>query len=112
MADDVAAQRFGGGAKRLLLARVREAAGGLELSADGRFSYGLSYGALDETAEADLLLHVVDGSDADPFGQIQAVREVLSGIGAHYPHDWWLENALVLGFIVWLVVRAGMGGVA
>lgn len=27
---------------------------------------------------------------------------VLSGIGAHYPHDWWLENALVLGFIAFL----------
>lgn len=37
---------------------------------------------LEESTRADLLLHVVDGSDADPFGQIQAVREVLSGIGA------------------------------
>ena len=37
---------------------------------------------LEESTQADLLLHVVDGSDADPFGQIQAVREVLSGIGA------------------------------
>jgi hypothetical protein len=30
---------------------VREAAGGIELLADGRFRYGFSYGALDETAE-------------------------------------------------------------
>ena len=37
---------------------------------------------LEESTQADLLLHVVDGSDADPFGQIAAVREVLSGIGA------------------------------
>jgi putative membrane protein len=29
---------------------------------------------------------------------------VRSGIGAHYPHDWLLENALVLGFAVPLLV--------
>lgn len=33
-------------------------------------------------AEADLLIHVVDGSDPDPKGQIAAVREVLLEIGA------------------------------
>lgn len=37
---------------------------------------------LEETGDADLLLHVVDGSDADPLGQIQAVRTVLNDIGA------------------------------
>jgi GTP-binding protein HflX len=37
---------------------------------------------LEEAAEADLLLHVVDASDADPDGQIAAVREVLREIGA------------------------------
>ncbi len=37
---------------------------------------------LEESAEADLLLHVVDASDADPAGQIGAVRTVLSEIGA------------------------------
>ena len=37
---------------------------------------------LEESVEADLLLHVVDGSDPDPFGQVAAVREVLSDIGA------------------------------
>jgi GTP-binding protein HflX len=37
---------------------------------------------LAEVAEADLLLHVVDGSDPDPAGQIAAVREVLMEIGA------------------------------
>ena len=33
------------------LTGMREAAGGLELTTDGRFRYGLSYGALDEQAE-------------------------------------------------------------
>jgi GTPase len=37
---------------------------------------------LEESAGADLLLHVVDGSDPDPFGQIGAVRKVLAEIGA------------------------------
>jgi GTPase len=37
---------------------------------------------LEEVAEADLVLHVVDGSDADPLSQISAVREVLAEIGA------------------------------
>ena len=33
---------------------------------------------LEEVTEADLILHVVDGSDADPRAQIAAVREVLA----------------------------------
>jgi GTP-binding protein HflX len=37
---------------------------------------------LEEVAEADLILHVVDGSDADPYAQLAAVREVLGQIGA------------------------------
>src|SRR6201999_2370160 len=37
---------------------------------------------LEETAEADLILHVVDGADPEPEAQIAAVREVLSEIGA------------------------------
>ncbi len=37
---------------------------------------------LEESVEADLLIHVVDGSDPDPFGQVAAVREVLADIGA------------------------------
>ncbi len=37
---------------------------------------------LEESVAADLLLHIVDGSDADPFGQIAAVRTVLGDIGA------------------------------
>ena len=37
---------------------------------------------LEEVADADLILHVVDGSDADPRSQLAAVREVLSEVGA------------------------------
>jgi GTPase len=37
---------------------------------------------LEESAQADLLVHVVDGSDPDPVGQINAVRAVLADIGA------------------------------
>ena len=37
---------------------------------------------LEESASADLLLHIVDGSDPDPTGQISAVRAVLADIGA------------------------------
>jgi GTP-binding protein HflX len=37
---------------------------------------------LEESVIADLLLHVVDGSDPDPFGQVAAVRQVLDDIGA------------------------------
>ncbi len=41
---------------------------------------------LEETAEADLIVHVVDGSDAEPEAQIAAVRIVLAEIGAgHVP---------------------------
>ena len=38
---------------------------------------------LELTAEADLLVHVVDASDAMPDEQIKAVREVLVEIGEH-----------------------------
>jgi GTP-binding protein HflX len=37
---------------------------------------------LEEVAQADVILHVVDGSDADPYAQLAAVREVLAEIGA------------------------------
>lgn len=37
---------------------------------------------LEEVHQADLLIHVVDGSDSDPLGQIAAVREVLAEIDA------------------------------
>src|SRR4051812_5790655 len=37
---------------------------------------------LEEVAAADLLIHVVDGSDPDPLGQIEAVHIVLAEIDA------------------------------
>ncbi|GAA4682508.1 GTPase HflX [Nocardioides nanhaiensis] len=37
---------------------------------------------LEEVADSDLVLHVVDGSHPDPEGQIHAVREVFAEIGA------------------------------
>ena len=37
---------------------------------------------LEEVADADLIVHVVDGSHADPEGQLAAVREVFAEIGA------------------------------
>jgi GTP-binding protein HflX len=37
---------------------------------------------LEEVADSDLVVHVVDGSHADPEGQIAAVREVFAEIGA------------------------------
>jgi GTP-binding protein HflX len=37
---------------------------------------------LEEVADADLILHVVDGSHPDPAGQLSAVREVFAEIGA------------------------------
>jgi GTP-binding protein HflX len=37
---------------------------------------------LEEVAEADLVVHVVDGAHPDPEGQVRAVREVLMEVGA------------------------------
>lgn len=37
---------------------------------------------LEEVSDADLIVHVVDGSDPDPEGQIKAVREVFAQIDA------------------------------
>ena len=37
---------------------------------------------LEEVAAADLILHVVDGSDADPEAQLATVREVVGEVGA------------------------------
>jgi len=35
---------------------------------------------LEEVVDADLLVHVVDGADVDPLGQINAVREVVNEV--------------------------------
>jgi GTPase len=37
---------------------------------------------LEESAQSDLLLHIVDAADPDPIGQMAAVRTVLAEIGA------------------------------
>jgi GTP-binding protein HflX len=37
---------------------------------------------LEEVADADLVVHVVDGAHPDPHGQVNAVREVLMEVGA------------------------------
>jgi GTPase len=37
---------------------------------------------LEEVGDADLILHIVDGSDADPEAQLLAVREVLAEVDA------------------------------
>ncbi len=42
---------------------------------------------LEEVVDADVLLHVVDGSDANPIAQINAVREVVSDVIADHQGD-------------------------
>ncbi|OBG67364.1 GTPase HflX [Mycobacterium sp. E3339] len=42
---------------------------------------------LEEVVDADLLVHVVDGSDANPLAQINAVREVISDVIADHHGD-------------------------
>ncbi|MGH3757947.1 GTPase HflX [Actinophytocola sp.] len=49
---------------------------------------------LDEVADADLILHVVDGSDPNPEWQVEAVREVLGEIADR--RDQGLPTELVV----------------
>ncbi|MGH3541342.1 MAG: GTPase HflX [Mycobacterium sp.] len=42
---------------------------------------------LEEVVDADLLVHVVDGSDVNPLAQISAVRQVISEVFADYRAD-------------------------
>ncbi len=42
---------------------------------------------LEEVVDADVLLHVVDGSDTNPIAQINAVREVVSEVIADHEGD-------------------------
>lgn len=42
---------------------------------------------LEEVVDADLLVHVVDGSDVNPLAQINAVRQVISEVVADYRTD-------------------------
>jgi GTP-binding protein HflX len=47
---------------------------------------------LEEVADADVVLHVVDGSHPDPEGQLAAVREVLADVGAAKVHELVVVN--------------------
>ena len=42
---------------------------------------------LEEVVDADLLVHIVDGSDVNPLAQISAVRQVISEVFADHPGD-------------------------
>jgi GTP-binding protein HflX len=42
---------------------------------------------LEEVVDADLLVHVVDGSDVNPLAQINAVRQVISEVFVDYKAD-------------------------
>ncbi|MGH3531490.1 MAG: GTPase HflX, partial [Mycobacterium sp.] len=48
---------------------------------------------LEEVVDADLLVHVVDGSDVNPLAQISAVRQVISEVFADYRADHHGEPA-------------------
>jgi GTPase len=49
-------------------------------------------GTLEVASQADYLVHVVDASAPDPDGQIAAVREVLTEIGAHHVPELLVVN--------------------
>ncbi|OBJ36801.1 GTPase HflX [Mycobacterium colombiense] len=53
---------------------------------------------LEEVVDADLLVHVVDGSDVNPLAQINAVRQVVSEVVAGYgtDHDGAAPQELVV----------------
>jgi GTP-binding protein HflX len=55
---------------------------------------------LEETADADLLLHVVDASAPDRAEQVEQVHKVLAGIGAEHVPQWLVWNKIdVDGFV-------------
>jgi GTP-binding protein HflX len=77
---------------------------------------------LEEVAAADLLLHVVDGADPDPLGQIEAVRVVLAEIDAAAVPELIVVNKIdamtdddvltlrrALPGAVWVSARTGEG---
>jgi GTP-binding protein HflX len=77
---------------------------------------------LEEVAASDLLLHVVDGSDPDPLGQIDAVRIVLGEIDAASVPEVIVVNKVdamteddvlalrqALPGAVWVSARTGVG---
>jgi len=77
---------------------------------------------LEEVAAADLLLHVVDGADPDPLGQIDAVHVVLQEIDASSVPEVIVVNKVdamseedilalrqALPGAVWVSARTGAG---
>jgi GTP-binding protein HflX len=77
---------------------------------------------LEEVAAADLLVHVVDGADPDPLGQIDAVRVVLNEIDASSVPELIVVNKVdamseddvlalrqALPGAVWVSARTGEG---
>ncbi|HEX2143818.1 MAG TPA: GTPase HflX [Glycomyces sp.] len=51
---------------------------------------------LEEVAESDLIVHVIDGSHPDPLGQAEAVRVVLAEVGAEEVPELVVVNKLDL----------------
>ncbi len=49
---------------------------------------------LEEVAQADLILHVVDGSHPDPAEQVRAVHEVLAEVGAEQVPELLVVNKI------------------
>lgn len=49
---------------------------------------------LEEVAQADLVVHVVDGAHADPREQVRAVREVLAEVGAEKVPELLVVNKI------------------
>ncbi len=67
---------------------------------------------LEVAVGADLLVHVVDGSGPDPQGQIDAVRDVLTEIGAHEIPQLIVFNKADLADDIETLVRQHPGSVA
>jgi GTP-binding protein HflX len=69
---------------------------------------------LEEVADADLVLHVVDGSHPDPEGQLFAVREVLADVGAQDVPELVVVNKIDAADpdVVRRLVRSQPGAVA
>jgi len=63
---------------------------------------------LEEVRDADLMLHVVDASDPDPEGQIEAVHQVLGEIGADTTSTITVANKIDVASPA--VVRRLVGG--
>ncbi len=66
---------------------------------------------LEETAEADLLLHVVDASAADRLEQVEQVDRVLAGIGADRVPQWLVWNKIDAADMAPAVARDGCGSI-